>query len=308
MGIEYFDAHCDTICRAQNEKCLLAKNSLHIDLRRGGDFGAYAQFFAIYAQTRNCGYELFEKRHDFLLQQLRDNEEKIQLCTNADEVKRTVSSGKTAAFLSVEGAEVLGCSVPGLEKAYAAGLRMVALTWNFANDLAGSCVENVQCGLTGQGREFVKNCERLGVIIDVSHISPAAFWDIAKMAEKPFVASHSNCDAVFGHYRNLTDKQIRAIAECGGVVGLNMFADFIGSQDIDGFLRHIDHVLAVGGERCAAIGADFDGCDRLPNGINGIEDIAKVYDAMLQYGFGKQLANRVFWGNLMEVVKKVCVT
>jgi len=305
MNIRYFDAHCDTLTHLDTQNSSLANNALFIDFERGRTYDAYAQFFAVFAVERECG-DSFEKNRNKLLREIEKNADAVSFCRSASDAETAADSGKIAAFISAEGAEVFGCTPEGLNQAYNMGLSMVSLTWNYENVLSGSAAEGDDKGITPLGKEFFRECERLGVIVDVSHLSHKGFWDIAEMANKPFIASHSNSSAVFQHHRGLTDDQLRAIAAHGGVAGLNLYTDFIGSSDTDAILRHADHYVSVAGEKCVCFGADLDGCNSLPDGISGVQDIAKIYDAMIKYGFGNELTDRIFWVNLMEVVRKIC--
>ena len=136
-----------------------------------------------------------------------------------------MAEGKTAAFLAIEGAEAIGCDPGRLDEAYEQGVRMVSLVWNVENPLTGSCVTG--SGLTQKGKEFFRRAQRLGMLVDVSHLSERGFWDMAELAEKPIVASHSDSFAVCPHPRNLTDAQFQAICDLGGTAGLNLYGPFL---------------------------------------------------------------------------------
>jgi membrane dipeptidase len=147
------------------------------------------------------------------------------------------------------------------------------------------------------------------VIVDLSHISERAFWDTAEIAQKPVIAGHSNSASVFPHARNLTDDQFRFLVRCGGVAGINLYAGFLAHDaGIDDVVRHIEHFMSLDGEKTVALGGDFDGCDTLPRGINGIQDIPRLYETLLRLGYPEQVVKDIFYNNMMRVVQTVCVT
>lgn len=211
------------------------------------------------------------------------NADLAAFCRTGAEAEAAFRSGRRAAFLSVEGAELLDCSLERLEEAHAMGVRAVNPTWNHVNALSGTNAEEPERGLTPQGRVFVRKMERLGMLVDVSHLSDPGFWDVAEELSGPFFASHSNARAVFSHPRNLTDEQFTAIIDHNGVVGLNLYANFLGSGPTwtppsptwsTGW--------SWGAERTVALGGDLDGCSSLPEGITGIQDLDRLWERLLQ--------------------------
>lgn len=305
MKIPYFDSHCDTASLLTMKQGQLLKNDGHIDLERGQAY-RYAQFFAIFgiAEFAKKPYtQLFDETYSYLTQQLEQNADIVSFCRTAADARAANAAGKTAAFVTVEDANLLDCSIEGLERGHELGVKAVAITWNFKNALSGTNVTGE--GLTDLGRAFVRRMYDLGVIVDVSHISDAGFFDICDIASGPIVATHSNSRAVFGHQRNLTDDMYREIIRSGGTAGINLYADFIAEDaDIDSVLRHMEHFLDLGGEKCLSMGGDLDGCERLPRGMEGVQDIAKLYNEA-ERRFGKALAEDVFYNNLMRVVESV---
>jgi len=301
--IPVFDGHCDTALWLYKDGLDLAKNRLHIDLERAAAYTPYAQVFAMFA----AGEDLAEKYRgmlDNMKAQLRLHADRIALCTDAAEAQKAFDAGKAAAFLSVEGAELLDCSEAQLEAAYLEGIRIVTITWNFANALAGSNREGADRGLTQRGKDFIRRCQQLGARVDVSHLSDPAFWDVMEITQAPVLATHSNSRAVWAHPRNLTDDQFKAIAETGGTVGINLFADFLGENaDLDTVIRHIEHFLELGGEHTVALGGDLDGCDRLPAGFTGVESLRLLYEALLARNYSQDLVDGIFFNNLLNVFR-----
>lgn len=303
-NIPLFDGHCDTVLAMGEKGAGLYENNLHVDIKRGMKYAPYVQTFAMFA------FDDFENNYrrsiDLLKSELDKNAEYIALCKNADDIKRCTAQGKAAAIISAEGAELLGCDENKLKAAKEEGISFVNITWNYENALSGSNAENPEKGLTGKGKSFVKKCEEAGILVDVSHISDPAFWDVAETVNGPFIASHSDFREIHNHKRNLTDAQFKEIINHGGVAGINMYSDFIGdSCDISAVIKHIDRALKLGGEKNIAIGCDFDGCDTLPDGICGIEDLEKVYNELIKLGYGEKLAENIFFNNFFAVIEKV---
>ena len=306
-----FDGHCDTISRCLEQGGSFRRNAGHLDLERTAVFGPFAQFFAIFGDPATQPglplRHLFQKEYAIFQREMAANSGLAVHCRTAEEADAAFRAGKCAAFLSVEGAELLDCDVERLEEAYRLGVRAVNITWNHANVLSGSNAEEKERGLSGQGREFVRRMNRLGMLVDVSHLSDPGFWDVAELCEGPFIASHSNARAVFSAPRNLTDGQFTAIIEHHGVAGLNMFADFLGDDpDCDTVISHLEHFLSLGGEKNVSIGGDWDGISRMPRGMSGIQDMAELYERLLRRNYSEALVRDVFFNNLMRVVSKVC--
>lgn len=210
-----------------------------------------------------------------------------------------------SAILTIEGPAGFGFNPAMLENLHQIGFRITTLGWNEQNPLCGS--HQTGGGLTDLGREYVKEAQRLGMIIDVSHISDEAFWDIMDITEKPVIASHSNSRGVCPVSRNLTDDMFRAICQSGGVAGFNMCAPFVGENpDLDTCADHFIHFLELGGEKHIALGGDLDGCDVLPRGFTGVQDYPKLAQKLLECGLGEDLVYDIFWNNAMEVMRRCC--
>ena len=180
---------------------------------------------------------------------------------------------------------------------------MVSLVWNLPNSLSGSCQTGE--GLSEKGKEFFRRAQRLGMLVDVSHLSKRGFWDMAELAEKPIVASHSDAFAVCPHPRNLTDAQFRAICDLDGTVGLNLYGPFLTQEKtptLDDLRRHLDHFLALGGEGHLALGADLDGCEILPEGFAAVDDYNALGDYLVKTGYSDETIQNLFCNSLRKVV------
>lgn len=309
--IDLFDGHCDTVLMCCLKGGGFARNRYHVDLERAGKYRRYAQFFALFGQPEDFPGmsfgEIFRREYGIFAREMEENAAVIAHCRTAEEAGQAFAAGKMAAFLSVEGAELLDCSPERLEEAHALGVRAVNPVWNRANALGGTNAEETDRGLTAQGKEFVRKAEELGVLVDVSHLSDPGFRDVAALLDGPFFASHSNSRQVFSHPRNLTDSQFTAIIEHGGVAGFNLYADFVGGEpDLEAVAAHLDHWLDLGGEKNIALGGDLDGCAALAGGMAGLQDYERLYHFLLERGYGQALVQDLFFNNLMRVVSKVC--
>lgn len=318
--IPYFDGHCDTVWRCmqtgpvaeygdteQAQRAYFAasrdlrENTGHLDLLRSSRYGRRAQFFALYdnaaALPPGQAWPRLCAMHRWFESQLSANGDLAALCRTGREVDDAVSAGKTAALLSIEGADLLDCEVENLYTVDGWGVRLLNPVWNNANLLSGSCAQDADRGLSPQGRDFLRHMEELGVYADVSHLSDPGFWDVMRLTRRPVVASHSNARALCPHRRNLTDDMFRAIRDTGGVVGINLYYCFVGGPSMDDLTAHIEHFLSLNGEKTVAIGGDLDGCEMLAAGMTGVESVVALYDALVRRGYGKDLLTDIFWNN-----------
>ena len=324
--IPYFDAHCDTLyrCMETGENSALEygdsraaqieyfakshelrKNGGHLDLTRGKDFARYGQVFALFhdaAEAPSDGmWAQCNRIHDFFLQQMEENRDIVHHCRNGAEIDNAVEEGKTAALLSIEGADLLDCDAAKIETVANWGVRILNPVWNRANVLSGTNLEDRDRGLSDQGREFIRELYRNHIYPDVSHLSDRGFWDLVEMGEGAIVATHSNARAVCHHRRNLTDDQFRAIRDSGGVVGINLYLNFVGEPTMDALVAHVEHFLNLGGEKTICLGGDLDGCETLAAGMEGVQDVSRLYDALRARGYSAELLEDIFWNNLRRM-------
>lgn len=325
--IPYFDAHCDTIyrCLETGETSALEygedreeqrhyyaasthlrQNGGHIDLTRGLRFSRCAQFFALFHDAAEAPadgmWAQCRRMHDFFLREMADNADIARHCRIGREVDEAVAEGKVAALLSIEGADLLDCDVHKIETVAGWGVRFLNPVWNRANILSGTNAEEPERGLSPQGRDFIRVLEEYAVYPDVSHLSDAGFWDLVHMARYPIIASHSNSSVLCPHRRNLTDDQFRAIRDLGGVVGLNLYLNFVGEPTMDALVAHVEHFLDLGGEKTLCLGGDLDGCEALAGGLTGMQDLPELYGALKQRGYEDALLEDMFWNNLRRLI------
>lgn len=306
--IPYFDAHCDTIYRCLRTGAQLRENDGHLDLRRASAFGRFAQVFALYQDPEEVpqGSTMVREGqllHQKFLREMEQNREVIVPCRTGAEVDRAAADGKMAALLSIEGAELLDCEIGRLDMARDWGVRLLNPVWNHTNRLSGSNAELPEQGLTSYGRDFVRRMEECGIYPDVSHISDPGFWDVVRLARGPVVATHSNSRALCPHRRNLTDDMFRAIRDTGGVVGLNLYRPFVGpAGTMEELVAHVEHFLELGGEKALCLGGDLDGCGTLAAGMQGVQDMPRLWQALAARGYSQALLEDLFWNNLRRLI------
>lgn len=314
MRLPVFDLHCDTAL-ALSERAevytSLRSNHRHIDLTRAGELGGYCQCFAMFTTPDfdkwygKSAVEIFDAMLDNLEKELALNSDIIARAGSTAEIEANRAAGKMSAVLTLEGPAGINFDAGRLEELYKRGLRISTLGWNEKNILTGSHMTGG--GLTDAGREYVRECQRLGILVDVSHISDEAFWDIMDITEAPIVASHSNLRSVCDHSRNLTEDMYRAIVQTGGTAGINLCAPFIKAEgaDFDATCDHIMRMLEIDPTgRHVSLGGDLDGCDELPAGFVGIQSYNALADRLLELGLDEQTIRNIYWHNTMGVMDR----
>lgn len=316
MNIPVFDLHCDTslalLGKSLKEAGSLRSNSYHIDLTRAEKLKGYAQFFGCYSSPiagevkRISVTELFEREMVSVLREIEKNKDLIELTYDVQQIEHNLANGKMSALLSIEGPAGFDYDPALLEDLYNIGFRMTNLCWNESNPLTGS--HKTGEGLSEQGRAYVREAQRLGMIVDVSHISDQAFWDIMDIATAPVIASHSNSRSVHNHSRNLTDEMFLAICKCGGVAGINMFTEFVGgNENLDALCDHVEHYLMLDDSgKHIALGGDLDGCDTLVEGFEGVQSYPVLAQRLIDRGVEERIVRDIFWNNAIGVMKRCC--
>lgn len=318
MNQLFADMHCDTITTLYDRiqggsNGTLRKNDIQIDFEKLQKSRYLLQNFAVFFDKDVWKENLFEeamRRIDFFEKQLAQNTDLIRQIITYDEIVQSEKENRISALLTLEGGESLEGNVDNLMRFHEKGVRMITLTWNYDNELGHCHFDTEGKGLTKLGFEVVERMEELHMIPDVSHGSDALFFDVCKVAKKPFVASHSNARGVYNRTRNMSDEMIRALAEHGGVMGMNYFAGFTSARAredgmcyLEDILKHMRHVVNVGGIECLGLGSDFDG---IPTEVEwqhaGNMDF--VLEGMKKAGFSSAECDKICRENVLRLYKE----
>lgn len=247
-------------------------------------------------------YKLHQRN---FVRQMESLSSKVLFCHTASDLETAWSTGKTAAILTVENGSALAGQLKRVETLAQDGVRMITLTWNGENELGSG--NKTDHGLSRFGQEVVQECERQGVIVDVSHLNDQGFDDVLKIVNKPFVASHSNARSVCSHKRNLTDEQIQEMVHRNCLIGLNYTQDFLRTGDRpatrEDLYRHVEYFLELGAADCLALGSDADGTD-VPPGLDCPSRFAELYPYFLDRGLTPALADGILWKNALKFFQK----
>lgn len=315
------DMHCDTISdlwrrRREGDPQSLRKNGLHIDLEKlqKGDYLLQnLAMFVFLGREPDPLVNVLELIDEYE-RQLKENRDLIAPVLCYDDIEKNAKAGKISVLLTLEEGAVFKGNPAVVRSLYRLGARMATLTWNFENELGfpGISPKNeplvgAEYGLKPAGIEVVREMNRLGMIVDVSHLGDAGFWDVVKYCDGPFVASHSNARAVCGHNRNLTDEMIGALADKGGVMGINFCGDFLnpnGKSRVEDMIRHMKHIRDVGGIGCIGLGTDYDGIDGALE-LYDASQMPRLAEGMERAGFSASEIEAVFHGNVLRVYKEV---
>ncbi len=238
------------------------------------------------------------------------------VCRTAAEIRDALERGSVAAILHIEGAETIDPEFRSLEVLYQAGLRSIGPVWSRPTAFAHGVpfrfpgAPDTGPGLTDLGKELIRRCNEMRVMIDLSHLNEAGFWDVAKLSDAPLVATHSNAHALSASTRNLTDRQLAAIRESDGMVGVNFATCFLredgqmnAQTGLDVMMRHFDHLIEHVGEDRVGFGSDFDGAT-IPGDIGDVAGLPTMRQAMRDHGVDDALMEKLCWGNWVRVLEK----
>ncbi|MGN0431226.1 MAG: dipeptidase [Lachnospiraceae bacterium] len=343
------DMHCDTISallqkKRAGEKASLRENTCQLDLKKMqvGDY--LLQNFALFVEMEACedSWQEVQELLKLYEEEIQANTDLILPVLTGEDIGRNRKAGKMSALLTVEEGGVCGGSLAKLDMLYEQGVRMMTLSWNYPNELgypnldrergravrqavreteAGKADEaikaylntpDVKNGLTETGRAFVSRMEELGMIIDVSHMSDAGFYNVLECTRKPLVASHSNAREVCPCVRNLSNDMIQKLAERGGVMGLNFCADFLTQRPygepnpgtIAAIVTHAKHIANLGGIECLGLGSDFDGID-IHEELPGADCMGRLWEALKQGGFKESALDKIYGENVLRLYREV---
>lgn len=307
------DGHCDTLLDCLRSGRTLGQRSAkgHLDLPRMKEGGVDCQLFACYIGPEfkpDRGLKRALQMIDKFYTEIRAAGDLAVVARNHAEIVAAAEAGKIAAVLTIEGGECLDTDVSNVRIMKELGVLAIGLTWNERNMIAdGVGEERTGGGLTNFGVEVVKEMNRAGILVDVSHLSEAGFWDVIEVSRKPVIASHSNAKAVCNHRRNLTDEQLLALAKNGGVTGMNFAKDFVAEKDADlsGVVRHIEHICALVGPDHVGLGSDFDGISEGPTGLEDVTRMPAITAELARLGYPEAGIRKILGGNFLRVIKEV---
>ncbi|WP_434640590.1 dipeptidase [Thermoanaerobacterium thermosaccharolyticum] len=306
------DFHCDTLYLIQKDnRDITKKNDKgHIDLIRLDEGMVHLQVFATFVEPEYMRKDAAAKTLKMIdkLYQLMEKTDKIKLILSGKDVEEAKSENKLGALLSIEGGEALEGDLSLLRMFYKLGVRAMTLTWSLRNDLGDGILGSSDYGLTSFGKDVIKEMNRLGMIVDVSHLNERGFWDAINICEKPLIASHSDCKALCRHPRNLSDEQIKAIADKGGVIGINFCPNFLRDDDnasIEDVLDHIEHIVNLVGINHVGFGSDFDGIEKTPLGLDDVASFPKILDGLKKRGFSDDEINSISHDNFERIIKEI---
>ncbi len=334
------DMHCDTIAeiygkKSAGEDCGILKNDLNIDLEKMEQGDYLIQNFAMFAHIEDLRGvmplpEYAFRLADTFFTEMRKYPDRIGIVRSYQDIENNWKSGRMSAMLTMEEGAICEGKPEYLRIFHELGVRMFTFTWNFQNELAypnrvklaemnddssvpKKFVPETEFGLTQRGFEFLEEMERLGMIVDVSHLGDKGILDVISHAKKPFVASHSNARAVCGHARNLTDEMIRGIAEKGGVMGMNFCPAFLRDREkwgsplktsLDDVVAHIRHMIMVGGIDCVGLGSDFDGT-HVSFELTDASKMPLLEEKLRAEHFTEEEIEKIFYKNVLRVYKEI---
>jgi len=310
------DCHCDTLTELYNKNASLYENEQHFDIKRQIALGGGLQFCAIYVPTEVFRYQgglrytlcLLDKYNQEIKKLHENGIDVLQVRTAED--AGNVLKHKAATLLAIEEGGAIDGSLEALRCLYELGVRAITLTWSNRNDIAdGINEEATGSGLTLFGKQVVAEMNRLGMLVDVSHISTAGFWNVMETSTKPIIATHSNAKSLCSHPRNLNDEQIKALAQNGGLAGITFAGQFL-EEDwrnacIESVYKHIDYMLnLIGNDDHIGFGSDFDGISHPPYNIQGVQDYKPLIEYLSKY-YSDETINKITHQNVINLLQKV---
>lgn len=310
------DCHCDTLTELYNKNASLYENEQHFDIKRQIALGGGLQFCAIYVPTEVFRYQgglrytlcLLDKYNQEIKKLHENGIDVLQVRTAED--AGNVLKHKAATLLAIEEGGAIDGSLEALRCLYELGVRAMTLTWSNRNDIAdGINEEATGSGLTLFGKQVVAEMNRLGMLVDVSHISTAGFWSVIETSTKPIIATHSNAKSLCSHPRNLNDEQIKALAQNGGLAGITFAGQFL-EEDwrnacIESVYKHIDYMLnLIGNDDHIGFGSDFDGISHPPYNIQGVQDYKPLIEYLSRY-YSDETINKITHQNVINLLQKV---
>lgn len=326
FNLGYIDLHCDSLLRIFNDydqENLYENKNLSVDFKSLKNGGALAQFFAVFLPDQETLKEMnlskidddlyIKKLIKILKKEVKVNNELIEMAYTYQDILNNKKENKISAFLTIEDGRSVNADLEKIKKYYEAGIRLITLLWNHENCFGypnSSDPKIMNKGLKKFGIEAVKYMNQIGMIIDVSHLSDAGFYDVAEHSQKPFIASHSNARNLAAHPRNLKDDMIKIIAEKGGVIGLNFAPQFLNENSsnldsrIEEMVEHLNYIKNIGGESVLALGSDLDGIQGNLE-IDSSRKMPLLFKALKKNGWSDDLIEKFKAENALRVIKDI---
>lgn len=306
---KYVDLHCDSITSCCESKGNFYNFNGQINLKKLTVANCLVQCVAVFTNGKNAKRK-FNKYINFYCETLEKYADFLLPIKSYKDVVLAEKTGKIGLLLTVENLSFLGEEIEKIATLKMLGVGMASLVWNEENAFAypvysgANDKKRSKKNLKTLGKRAVELLDENRIIIDLSHLSDGGVKEILKDRKTPLVASHSNCNAVCFHPRNLTDAQIKKIADCGGVVGVNFYDKFLGERGVNGVLKHIEHLLNVGGEEVVALGSDFDGIPN-DNTLNSCEYMCDIYRLLEVKSISPRIIEKIMQKNALRVIKDV---
>jgi membrane dipeptidase len=336
--VPFFDAHCDAPMKVIDDGADFAAAAarMHVTLPGLDEAGVRIQVFASCAVYPETPPDRIVERGEAMVSAVwamaAASGGRMAVGTSAADLRRAMAGGPMAAIIALEGADPLEGKAEGLRRYVERGVRSVIFAWR-DNEFSGTAF-GTDSPLTREGERLLGLAEELSTMVDVSHLSDRAFADVCRASTRPFIASHSNARALCPHPRNLTDAMIRQVADCGGVMGINLAPHFLDPQvaamwaaasadsaqskeevaarrrglprpSLDWVARHVVHAIKVGGEDAVGLGGDLDGIDVTPDGIDSVADYVKLVPLFREVGLSERQIDKVCYANFLRVFEEV---
>ena len=293
--MNFFDLHADTLFEIDKQGLSLDNNTLDVNLKNMRGFEKIIRCYAVFTPDEIKG-ENAERHYDRLLNVFNNQINKYREVTKIEN-KDDLENIGIGAILTVENLSILNGKLENIEKLRENDVKLCSLTWNGENELGFGSAQNKK--LKPFGKQAVAELEKNNIIIDVSHLSDKGFEDVLKLSKRPFIASHSNSRKICNNARNLKDEQIKEIIKRNGLIGINFYKFFLnkkGNAELYDVLKHIEHILSLGGENVLSIGTDFDGADVIRE-LSDDSKVKNLYTLLLENGYNKQIADKIFYKN-----------
>ena len=305
------DGHADTLSVALEQRKTLNNLDYSFNINDAFKKAPYIQTLAAFVHPKylkkQSGFKIANDIIDKFYIEYKENRDKMILVKNGVDFNKVINEKKVGAILSIENGSAIDGNLNNVDYFFDKGIRIMSITWNDDNDLGCGALTQNDVGLTDLGKEYIKKLNQGNILVDVSHASEKSFYDVINISNKPIIATHSCVKKLCNHPRNLTDDQIKKIAESGGTIGVCFYNKFLSSNTnatIDDIANHIEYIVELVGINYVSLGTDFEGVEKseLPNGISGVLDLDKVFNNLRNRGFKEEDIEKVAGKNFARVL------